>query len=437
MAFYPNDFYTTSGTATVTNSWTSTVYKHDPSSFYNWEQDNEPLHDLEERTYMNWEHAGFHTSSVPGMVLTVSADTPAATLVASSNIFTTVSAAIEALPSDIRFPILIEIANFGYMGELNLENIKIGYGGSLEIINRNFVKVYSMSGGPESIVPTCFINRLDTGAANTQYKMINQVSSVDASAIWYESSAVHIKTPVLAQTAAVDSRLSSKINSVFQPLAHGIAAGIGEQCNSRLSVSIAASVSSGPSVFDLPIYEVAAAALAAPHKVLTHDVSARDLLSDGLDELISNQGVAQENRTQGMMYGNYLTKLTVNNCTGPIYVRNFFVDSSNHNIDGVQVFNSNDVWLENCTSIKNKVGFNFKNSKVYLNRGIVAYFGADNVFENHFVWEVLKTFNVPSKYDNPYQLYSVGLGEDKIDVLISHCDGNWKFAKSDSLIDIG
>jgi len=72
-----------------------------------------------------------------------------------------------------------------------------------------------------------------------------------------------------------------------------------------------------------------------------------------------------------------------------------------------------------------------------FNRGIVAYFGADNVFENHFVWEVLKTFNVPSKYDNPYQLYSVGLGEDKIDVLITHCDGNWKFAKSDSLIDIG
>ena len=72
-----------------------------------------------------------------------------------------------------------------------------------------------------------------------------------------------------------------------------------------------------------------------------------------------------------------------------------------------------------------------------FNRGIVAYFGADNVFENHFVWEVLKTFNIPSKYDNPYQLYSVGLGEDRIDVLITHCDGNWKFAKSDSLIDIG
>ena len=71
MPFNIADIYTTSGDATLFNSWTTPVTKFDPSSFYNWEQDNEPLHDLEERTYMNWEHAGFHTSTVPGMVLTV------------------------------------------------------------------------------------------------------------------------------------------------------------------------------------------------------------------------------------------------------------------------------------------------------------------------------------------------------------------------------
>jgi len=73
------------------------------------------------------------------------------------------------------------------------------------------------------------------------------------------------------------------------------------------------------------------------------------------------------------MYGNSLTTLKVNNCDGPIYIRNFFINSSNHDVNGVEVFDSHDVWLENCVSINNKVGFNFKNSKVYLNRGIVAY----------------------------------------------------------------
>ena len=73
---------------------------------------------------------------------------------------------------------------------------------------------------------------------------------------------------------------------------------------------------------------------------------------------------------------------------------------------------------------------------VDFNNGIVAFFGADNVFENHFVSEVLKTFNNPSKYDNPYQLYPIGLGEDKIDILITHCDGNYKFSSFENIIDI-
>ena len=102
MTFNRNDIYTTSGSTRLFNSWTSYVSKYDTSSFYNWEQDNLPLYDIEERTYELWEQAGFPTSSVPGFALTVSADTPTATLNANSNIFTTVSACIAALPQVIR-----------------------------------------------------------------------------------------------------------------------------------------------------------------------------------------------------------------------------------------------------------------------------------------------------------------------------------------------
>ena len=375
MPFNITDIYTASGSASLFNSWTTPVTKFDPSSFYNWEQDNEPLHDLEERTYMNWEHAGFHTSTVPGMVLTVSADTPAATLTANPNIFTTVSAAVESLPSDIRFPILMEVANFGDLGHLKLKDIKIGYGGSLEIINRNFVKSYAVSGGTSNDTTTCKINSLSTGD-QVQYKLINGIESADSSAVWAETSAVHIATPVLGshtgQTSAKDTRLNTNINSVYQPFVSG-------QGNSRLSVAIAASPTNTASVFGLSIFEGSDAADAAPHTIQYYDVSAKDLLGPSQGEIYLNEGIATNEKAHGMMYGNYAKGIEVTNCNGPIYIRNFFVNSSDHHADGVAVFNSNDLWLENCASINNKVGFNLVNSKVFVNRGIAAYrnYGVD------------------------------------------------------------
>jgi len=374
MPFLVNDIYTSSGSDFIFNSWTTPVTKFDTSSFYNWEQDNEPIHDLEERTYLNWEHAGFHTSSVPGMVFTVSADTPAATLAASSNIFTTVSAAVEAIPSDLRFPLLIEVANFDAMGELNLKDIKIGYGGSLEIINRNFVKAYAASSEAAGAFAnkSCLIEELDSEAEYTKYQLINEVSSVDISGTWNDASAMNIKTKVL--NSGGDPRAKGKINSVFQPFANAIGAlAMTEQETSRLAVSITGDWGDAANKWSLPLFERTAAAKESPHFVGSHDVSAKDLLDVNECELIPGKGVAKNGPAQGMLYGNYLTRLRVNNCNGPIYIRNFFVNSSDHAGDGVQVFNSNDIWLEDCASINNKVGFNFRNSKVYINRGIVAY----------------------------------------------------------------
>ena len=139
MAFNKDDIYTSSGDVMLFNSWTPYVSKFDTSTFYNWEQDNVPLYDLEERTYELWEQAGFATSAgVPGLALTVSADTPQATLDQNNNIFTDVSSAIAAIPKVVRFPVLVEVANFGDLGPLELHNFRLEEGGSIEIINRNF-----------------------------------------------------------------------------------------------------------------------------------------------------------------------------------------------------------------------------------------------------------------------------------------------------------
>ena len=72
---------------------------------------------------------------------------------------------------------------------------------------------------------------------------------------------------------------------------------------------------------------------------------------------------------------------------------------------------------------------------VDFNNGIVAFFGADNIFENHYIEEVLNTFRKPSKYDNPYQLYPIGDGEDRLDILVTNCDNN-NFLSFEGVINI-
>ena len=120
FGFSPTDTYTASGAAKLYGKWTETVVKYTPSSFYNYEQDNLPLFDLEERTFLNWERNGYPTSSIPGMILTVSGS-PRPDNTGSSekmgdqqlcnpNLFTSVSAAVEALPEVISFPVTIGTA---------------------------------------------------------------------------------------------------------------------------------------------------------------------------------------------------------------------------------------------------------------------------------------------------------------------------------------
>ena len=72
---------------------------------------------------------------------------------------------------------------------------------------------------------------------------------------------------------------------------------------------------------------------------------------------------------------------------------------------------------------------------VDFNNGIVAFFGADNIFENHYVEEVLNTFRKPSKYENPHQLNPIGDVEDRLDILVTNCDNN-NFLSFEGVINI-
>jgi hypothetical protein len=361
MAFNSNDIYTSSGSLRVYNSWTPYVSKFDTSSFYNWEQDNLPLYDLEERTYELWEYAGYPTSAITGLALTVSADTPALTLAQNRNIYTTVSAAIASLPRVIRFPVLIEVANFGDLGALELHDFQIVENGSIEIINRNYVKSYNASATIVTI-GTVFNNTYiaaigDADVSATLFSSTGQP---------YSTSCVNISSTVFSGNN--DVRFSA-VNSVLFPKV--------TQRKAPLSVAIGDSSPYGGSTnrFALGAYET---------------TTLTDLtVSNGYDfSAYSNYPLNAITRTAittgagntafGLIYGNNLSKISVKNCSGKIYIRNFFVDGKNINLttatkDGIEILNS-DVILENCTAVRcSESGFSFNNSKVILSRGAYSY----------------------------------------------------------------
>jgi len=350
MPFNRNDIYTSSGSVMLYNSWTPYVSKYDTSSFYNWEQDNLPLYDLEERTYENWEQAGFATSGVTGFALTVSADTPAATLLANNNIFTDLSSCIAAIPK----------GNFGDLGDLELHNFRIEEGGSIEIINRNFARVYDASGE--------VFARYATPTYNASHPLTVVVSSLDLSTTYTETSCVHISTAVLS--GAGDLRATA-VNSFFYPK-HTL-----RKAPLTVTIGGAGCLTNG-------------AFLAGAKNELTYtpyeniDNTATDDTLPTLDISATNQATAAKifragvttaagQDVAGNTYFNRCSKISVKNCDGPIYIRNFFADGENTRKYAIEITNS-DVLLENCAGVRaQEAGFKFNNSKVTLSRSAAAY----------------------------------------------------------------
>jgi len=349
MAFNKDDVYTSSGSVVLFNSWTPYVSKFDTSTFYNWEQDNVPLYDLEERTYELWEQGGFATSAgVPGIALTVSADTPELTLQQNTNIFVDVSSAIAAIPKVVRFPVLIEVGNFGDLGPLELHNFRIEEEGSIEIINRNFARTYNASSDVRAVA---------TPSVGEYLQAPTQISSLDLSNSLRDTSCVHISTSVLSGTG--DPRFN-QVNSVFFP------------SHSLRSTPLAVTLADGnfrtgtvnefsPNVFEN---------FTTDQTIPTTDLSSLD--SNILANLKRPQ-VSVSDALGGNVYGNSCSKITVKNCDGPIYIRNFFVNSENLEKTGIEVNNSK-VLIENCAAVRAKeAGFKFVNSDVTLSRSAFSY----------------------------------------------------------------
>lgn len=360
MAFIPTDLYLTSGSIGVINSWTPVVTKFDTSTFYNWEQDNEPLYDLDERTEYLWERLGYPVqdgfSGITGKVFVVSADAPFAIGSDSSGVvFRDLSTVINVLPNPITYPIIIEVASFGDLGELCLNNIKIDDscpGAGLEIVNRNFGRTTQASGAIFSGTPVTYVSSTD---------LYN--SLIDACSI---------RLNVKVASALADVRWAQN-RGWLAPLGIGTAnAGIG-----RTYFSFNANQLVDTNKIKVNIYGATQdVTITANDKLQVSSFDNETYFNNNTQAILSDSVACF-----AAIYGNYLSKVKIENCTGPIYIRNFCVDGGGdtsgaslaHTTEtGFDIKNSG-IILENLLAVRcKKEGFKFTNSNITVRRGLFS-----------------------------------------------------------------
>ena len=379
MPFLVHDHYLTSGTSQLINSWTDPVYKFDSSSFYNWEQDNLPIYDLEERDMLLYEMAGYPLSSVIGMSLCVS-DCG----IDNKRVFGSLSGAIDALPNTIRFPIIIEVAASGELGELVLQDkVFEGSGAGLEIINRGFAKGLCSSAAGNSTTYASV-------TAGSPLSAVTQVFSRDLTETMYQSSALCVSNTVYQRSTAgaywdnfvraffltpewsIDGAASPRtpsISSYFQDSYAGVA-----------------NFSSAPHTFEVGTTYNGGGyidnSLSSDMYIVNPTIGPAGPGASQTYRVGVPQG--SSTRATGFVYANALSRVFIKDCTGKIYLRGFCVDGANMadmtdsdslqlTSKGIDIENS-EVVIENCTVTRcADAGLEAVNSNVTLNRGFIAF----------------------------------------------------------------
>ena len=381
----PSDVYVSGGSDKLLVCWTDKVTKYDASSFYNWEQDNLPLHDLDERTHLAWEKFGHPTSALTGMSFIVSGD---ATDSCDPLFFTTLSSCINALPEVINCPILIEVASFGNLGGLNLSNKAFGPNGALEIINRNssFGTPLTASGTGNNRISVATLD-----SAYTDYSLVSSISNGNTASVAAALTAGSA-CPLLANDAQ-NARLYTRgsngeeifISSGVSTSSYADARFVNPyvfckktDLNTPTLGRLTASLSSITNPWDIAATSVA---VASKFEFDPFDKN-RTVEKDNYDVSTVNYLTESELKWGTLVndtpmtsfaYFNSLDYIKVNNCNGPIYIRNFNVDSQHAQDRGIEIKNSK-VNLERCSvSRANKAGLYADSSEVNLLRGFVAF----------------------------------------------------------------
>ena len=402
----PSDVYVQGGTTDLLACWTDKVTKYDASSFYNWEMDNLPLHDLDERTHLLWERAGHPTSAITGMSYMVSAEV---TEGCNPTHFATLSSCMAALPDVINYPILVEVVSFGDLGTLEIPAKTFGPRGALEIVNRNssFAAPIGLSGSPMSMQ---LLNNKHVGLDAPNYGLASGVRPCGEAQKEIEDNDVSgpsLSLDLMRSTTFINKGADgdggySVASSVGKPWSderfhydyngrYVFTRRVYADGDNRMAAALNSTKApwnsnttdfKTVSSFEFDTFDGTFAKRTTNDPTMdTFDVSTFNYLTNtemswGNHFSGTDAGVVTQPKSQSaaaFAYCNNLRQIKIHDCNGPIFIRNFTVDCK-HTLDkGIDIKNSS-VVLERCSvSRANLAGLHVENSNVSLVRGFVAY----------------------------------------------------------------
>lgn len=366
------------GNIPANSTFTEDVFKFDASSFYNYEQDNLPVIDLENRTDLLNSILGYPTSSVTtGVTFVLSGSIGGSIDVAhKNNIYTSLDDIVGRIPRYLTFPVLIELCSYGNLGEFNLANITCAKGGKIEIVNRNF-------GVDPSASYHQSINVSAARGYSTQH--IHTMSSITLSSLIGAAASTKTGDNCYAET-------SWNTNAI----AFAVKATNGESETDRLTVHKAETglnnFCSGTNVYELSAYSYyddntisSLDPLNTSGSTTNSDLSLdRTRLPGGLVQYNTSLN-ASNNGYFFAAYGNFFSSVNIRGCTGSVIkFTNICVDGGvgNDRVTGSLVhttengFNiiDSEVILENSAAIRcSKAGFLFKNSTIGITGSMFGY----------------------------------------------------------------
>ena len=384
------------GTSNGANPFDTEITKFGPDTFYNWEQDNVPVVELEYRTNWLYEFVGgqsVNSTYNPGVGGIGAVGGPSkisnnlgsgVTMVLSSTddnangVYSDMDSLIAALPKVIKYPTLVEICKYGDLGALNLHNFTCEGQGALEIVNRNFGVGNGGFSGTNAVSQVTSVSGFNTREGNVSETLVTAVSS---NAMYFDvSSATSSKLGIscfdvsswnnnyrsfMVEDFTTDSRLGP-INFSYATMNGG---GFGFTRASTDSDHTVFTASAYNDLIDLSISSTDA----TPATRNGWGESFRGAETDYPSVNTSSCSLA---------YGSYFTKVSVRNCHGEyIKLKNLMVDSGSssgtllqHQAPAGFDISDSEVILEGTASVRNRYyGYKIGNSKLKISKGLIAY----------------------------------------------------------------
>jgi len=371
------------GDGTIPLNWTDSVPKYDPSSFYNWEQDNVPLWSIEQRGDTLYRAMGYPGGNPQGVTFTLSSE---GNYDESKAIYDSIEDIVERIPKRLKFPVLIEICKYGPLGHLDLANITCEGEGKLEVKNKAFFSDVNASAQAVAAVSG---SPADSALGNRDY--VKTAYSVNASATMMNVSSTRLERSFASDTAwYTNGRLFTMQGPDTDRQANNISVYVPSASTSWIGTV----GGKGNGYFSIPqVYNWQNDYGAGADTLTTGAGAAASGWGDATPWYGSSTGqymvtkrAMQYTKGQNTLvgYGAYFSSISLKDCQGTIILRDLLIDAGNNQNDesgnqihrgtyGLDIENS-EVILDNITSMRNSLGgFKATNSRVKITGHCMGY----------------------------------------------------------------